>query len=416
MATAEATRLNVVIVDGDISYPPTSGKRLRTLNLLLPLARRHRLTYLARNSGDPTETRRAAAFFAENDIETVFVQHPLPRKKGPLFYLRLASNLASPLPYSASIHTSEPMRRAAADLAARQRVDVWQIEWPAYLAAVRGLPGARKVLIAHNVDSLIWQRYFETARNPLKRWYVHGQRRKFERFEKRAFAEADRVVAVSADDAALIRDPFRQPCVDVVENGVDAASFGAIVPRREPGRILFLGALDWRPNLDGLDLFLELILPKLSALAPDARLDVVGRAPPEALRRRLARTPRAALHADVPDVRPFLARAAVMAVPLRIGGGSRLKILEALASGLPVVSTRVGAEGLCLRDGQELTLAEPESMADSLAAVLRNPGPALEQAERGRRLVQERYDWNVLADKLEQSWFKCAEAATCAPC
>jgi glycosyltransferase involved in cell wall biosynthesis len=408
--------MNVVIVDGDVSYPPTSGKRLRTLNLLLPLARRHRVTYLARCHGGPAEARRAAAFLGDHGVEGVFVEHPLPRKSGPLFYLRLAANLLSPLPYSAAIHTSAPMRRAVEELAARRQVDVWQFEWPAYLAAARGLRGARKVLIAHNVDSLIWRRYSETARNPLKRWYVRGQQRKFERFERRAFAEADRVVAVSADDAALIRGPFGQPNVDVVENGVDTAFFGAVEPCREPGRVLFLGALDWRPNLDGLGVLLDRVWPQLRAREPGARLDVVGRSPPESLRRRLAATPGAELHADVADVRPFLARASVLAVPLRIGGGSRLKILEALACALPVISTCVGAEGLALRDGEELTLAEPERMADALAACLRDPGPARQQAQRGRRVVLERYDWGALADKLEQTWLKCVGEATCAPC
>jgi glycosyltransferase involved in cell wall biosynthesis len=154
----------------------------------------------------------------------------------------------------------------------------------------------------------------------------------------------------------------------------------------------------------------------LRSREPGARLDVVGRSPPEGLRRRLAATPGVELHADVADVRPFLARAEVMAVPLRIGGGSRLKILEALACGLPVVSTRIGAEGLRLNDGEELTLAEPEGMADALAACLRDPGPARARAERGRRVVLQRYDWNALADKLEQTWLKCVGAATCAPC
>jgi glycosyltransferase involved in cell wall biosynthesis len=114
------------------------------------------------------------------------------------------------------------------------------------------------------------------------------------------------------------------------------------------------------------------------------------------------------LHANVADVRPFLARSGVMAVPLRIGGGSRLKILESLASGLSVVSTTVGAEGLCLRDGEHLTLADdPPSFAGSLLNALREPGHAQSLAAKGRRLVLERYDWDVLAGALEKSWEKC---------
>jgi glycosyltransferase involved in cell wall biosynthesis len=408
--------MRVAIIDADVSYPPTSGKRLRTLNLLLPLARRHRLTYIARNSGGPEAARRAGAFLGDHGIECIFVDHPLPRSRGLGFYAALALNLLSPRPYSVTIHVSEPVRRAVREHAARHPVDVWQVEWLSYLEALRGVQGAPKVLQAHNVESLIWQRYWETTANPLKRWYIHGQWRKFERYERQAFAEADRVVAVSEADAALVRGTFGQPNVDVVENGIDRTFFEAVERRREPGRVLFLGALDWRPNLDGLGVFLDRVWPQLRTRLPKARLDVVGRNPSEGLRRKLAATPGAELHADVADVRPFLGRAAVMTVPLRVGGGSRLKILEALACGLPVVSTRVGAEGLDLRPGEEITLAELDGMADALAAELRDPGAAAARAERGRQLVRERYDWHVLADKLEQTWLRCVGAAQCAPC
>ena len=116
--------MNVVLVDGDVSYPPTSGKRLRTLNLMLPLAKRHRITYLARGAHG-AEAREATEFLRGHGIETVIVHHPVPRKRGAGLYLRLAGNLLSPLPYSVSSHVSEPMRKAAEELAARRRVDLW---------------------------------------------------------------------------------------------------------------------------------------------------------------------------------------------------------------------------------------------------------------------------------------------------
>src|SRR5207248_5616112 len=132
---------------------------------------------------------------------------------------------------------------------------------------------------------------------------------------------------------------------------------------------------------------------------------LVGRNPPAWLRQRVAALPGVELHADVPDVRPFLARSAAMVVPLRIGGGSRLKILEALATGLPVVSTRVGAEGLCLEPGRHLTVVDAvDDMAAALLRCLRGPGEARAQAERGRQVVLQRYDWDRLADRLEAVW------------
>jgi glycosyltransferase involved in cell wall biosynthesis len=400
--------LHVAIVDEELPYPPTSGKRIRTLNLTLHLARRHRITYLSHRNADPDEARRAAAFLGDHGIETVVVERTVPRKSGALFYARLAANLLSPLPYSVASHDSPALRRAVEAYAASHPVDLWQCEWTPYARALRGLGGARRLIVAHNVESLIWQRYYETEADRLKRWYIRGQWRKFERFERGAFAEATRVVAVSAEDAARMGEQFGAQRVDVVDNGVDTAYFRPMDVARDSARILFLGSLDWRPNLDAVGLLLDEVFPAVAAAEPSARLTLVGRNPPDALRRRVAGLANVELYANVADVRPHLARCGVLAVPLRIGGGSRLKIIEALATGLPVVSTRVGAEGLTLEAGKHLTVVEGVAdVAAALVGCIRAPGPARALAERGRQVVLERYDWGALADKLERVWMKC---------
>jgi glycosyltransferase involved in cell wall biosynthesis len=401
--------MHVVIVDGDVSYPPTSGKRLRTLNLMLRLASRHRITYIGRGNGDTEENRRAAAFLADAGIEPVLVDDPIPAKSGAGFYARLAANVLSPLPYSVVTHDTLRMREAVRCFAAENTVDVWQFEWTPYLAALSDHAEARKLLVAHNVDSIIWQRTFETEKHPLKRWFVKQQWRKFERFERRVFADATRIVAVSAEDAALLRDEFQCPRVDVVENGIDRAQFEPVVPDHDPRRILFLGALDWRPNLDAIRLLLDRVFPVVCVQEPRARLDIVGRNPPAWLATRIAKQPGVALHADVPDVRPYLAGSGMMTVPLRIGGGSRLKILEALACGLPVVSTRVGAEGLRLDQGRHLTIvSDVDDMGQALIETIRHPAQAVSQASAGRAHVLAEYDWDILAQRLENVWEKSA--------
>src|SRR5262245_58486232 len=167
-----ARPLHVVLVDEELPYPPLSGKRIRTLNLTLRLARRHRLTYLCHRNADPDEARAAAAFFRANGIETVVVDRAVPPKSGPAFFARLAANLLSPLPYSVASHQSRAMRRAVRRYAASHPVDLWHCEWTPYFQALRALPGGRRVVMAHNVESLIWQRYHETETGRLKRWYI----------------------------------------------------------------------------------------------------------------------------------------------------------------------------------------------------------------------------------------------------
>jgi polysaccharide biosynthesis protein PslH len=408
-AAATPHRLHVVLVDEELPYPPTSGKRIRTLNLTLRLARRHQLTYLCHRNADSDEAEQAAAFFTKQGIATLVVPRVVPPKSGPRFYLRLAANLLSPLPYSVASHTSRALRQALKEHAALHPVDVWHCEWTPYAEALRGVANGQRVVIAHNVESVIWQRYHETETNALRRWYIGQQWRKFQRFERGVLHEVERTVAVSEVDARRFRDEFGATRVDVVENGVDIAYFQPRAVRREPNRLLFLGSLDWRPNLDGVQLLLERVFPAVRASEPSARLCLVGRNPPEWLRRQVASMPGVELQGNVPDVRPYLASCGMLVVPLRIGGGSRLKILEALASGTPVVSTRIGAEGLCLEAGRDLTIVEEiDDLPRALVAAIRDPEAMGAQAERGREQVLERYDWDRLAEQLEQVWMQCA--------
>jgi glycosyltransferase involved in cell wall biosynthesis len=397
--------MKVAIVDGDLSYPATSGKRLRTLNLMLRLAERHQLYYVARCDPQHDDAQSAREFLVQRGIDVQFVDDPIPAKTGTTFYLRLAANLASPLPYSVASHQSRGIHQAVNRLADRTSIDLWQCEWTGYLSALRDQPRARRLVMAHNVDSLIRQRYSEHERSAMRRWYIRRQWRKFLSFERTAFQQAARTVAVSEADATLLRREFGVSRVDVVDNGIDFEWFSAASGRRHGNRLLFLGALDWRPNLDAVRRLLDVILPRVRSQISDVELRIVGRRPPAWLVRRVAETPGVTLHADVPDVRPYLAECTLMVVPLRIGGGSRLKILESLAAGLPVVSTTVGAEGLRLVAGEHYLCADTDQMlVEMIVKSLRQLELATSMADAGRRLVRELYDWSMLADRLENVW------------
>jgi len=405
--------LKVVIVNEGLGYPPKGGNWLRTLNLMLPLSRRHEITYVCRGAKDAQAEQVARSFYAANGIRMLVCGEPHADKEGLSFHARVAANLVSPLPYSIASHRSPAVRSEIRRLASSENIDLFQFEALGYADSLLGT-GARTILTAHNVESLIWERLYQTERHPLKRWFIGHQFAKYERYERLVLQGASRVVAVSHDDAALLKNRFGVSGSAVVDNGVDVNYFAstAAARRPDPKSILFLGSLDWRPNLDGIDVLLTRVMPQVLAAEPDAHLSIVGRNPPQSLIRRLQREPNVKLHADVADVRPYLACSAVMAVPLRIGGGSRLKILEAIASGLPVVSTRIGCEGLIFEPGRDLSVVESEDqMAAALVETIRNPARAAEMVRSGRTVIDAHYDWSRLADRLEQVWFDLASSS-----
>jgi glycosyltransferase involved in cell wall biosynthesis len=404
--TSERPPLRVVIVDEELPYPPNSGKRIRSLNLTLRLAHRHRLTYIAHRHPNHRESSEAEAFFHSQGIEVLLADRLVPPKSGFGFYARLAGNLCSHLPYSVQTHTSQAMQQLIREHQASHPVDLWHCEWTPYAENLRNaIPDQPFVVMAHNIESQIWQRYASFESNPLKRWYILRQWSKFERFERHAFAVAQMTIVVSPADAALARSQFKASCVEVVENGVDLDVYHPSEIERKAGTILFLGSLDWRPNLDAVTLLLDEVFPRVLQAEPAARLCLVGRNPPGWLADRVQRERNVELHENVPDVRPFLWQSSVMAVPLRIGGGSRLKILEALACACPVVSTSLGAEGLDLIPGKHYMLAcTVEEMAQSLQKCLSVPKSVRSMTQCGREVVLRAYNWDILSSKLERIW------------
>jgi glycosyltransferase involved in cell wall biosynthesis len=409
---ARSDSLNVVIVDEELPYPLVSGKRIRTMGLLKRLASRHRLTYVCHNNIDAAETLRAVDYFEQLGIRTVVVERATPPRSGVGFYARLARNLLSPLPYSVTNHVSRPLIQALQQIAVTEHVDLWHCEWTPLAQALHGIPG-RRLVMAHNVESVIWQRYHETETNTFKRWYIGKQWHKFRRFEREIVQHADLTLAVSDLDRLRFEEDMGATRVDVVDNGVDTEYFHPFDTPRDPATLLFLGSLEWRPNIDGVNQLLDHVYPALGRKVPHARLVIVGRNPSEEMRRRCTDVAGVELHANVADVRPYLASASCLVVPLRIGGGSRLKILESLASGTPVISTRIGAEGLHLDAGEHFTQVETiDEMADAIITDMGDPKRMFQQASAGRQQVLRLYDWNVLANRLEQLWYRCAQGGT----
>ena len=253
------------------------------------------------------------------------------------------------------------------------------------------------VLDMHNVYSTLVSRSATEDRSPLRRALLGIEAARVARVERRAVAAVDVTFAVSDADAATFAAMGARR-VATVPNGVETAALSSFPSGRTEATpvLLFIGALSWAPNEAACTYLARRILPKVRMRFPLAEAHLVGRSPTPAIR-DLTTTPGVPVFADVPDVGPHLATASALVVPLMVGGGTRLKILEAFAAGLPVVSSPVGAEGIACRHEQHLLLAEPEGMADAVIRLLTTPDLGHRLASEARRLAASTYDWTIVS-------------------
>ena len=398
---SELRRLHVLVLDEGLPYPPDAGKRIRTWNLLRRLAQRHTISLLC--YGEPDDP--SVGVLEQAGIRVHLVAPPAGMR-GSHLYLRLFANLFSRYPYSVVKHFSKEFQSRVHELVAVEKIDLVHCEWTPYSRFANELKKSPVLITSHNVESQIWFRRAEHSRGIIQRLFFSLQAIKMERFERRALRSAQVVTAVTTEDARVMRS-WNVRSLRLVENGVDLEYFNPCAEIGNEPELLFLGSLDWFPNIDALDYLLEYIMPIVRSLQPSVRLRIVGRRPPEELAARVAKLGWAELICDVPDVRPYLAQASVVVVPLRIGGGSRIKILEALASGKALVSTSVGAEGLAVTDGENIRIAdEPAEFAQRVLELLASPERRRGLGASGRALVEERYDWQEIAKSLESAWFQ----------
>ncbi|HUS18597.1 MAG TPA: glycosyltransferase [Terriglobales bacterium] len=396
-------RLRVLMLDEYFPYPPDSGKPIRTWNLLRRLAAHHDVTILCH--GDLSAEQKSAAQSANIKFESVA---SIEEASGFTLYGKLLVNLLSPYPYSVAKHFTARFAVKLAGLLTTQSFDLVHCEWTPYARYLSDIT-LPTVIATHNIESQIWSRRAKRSANPLAKLFFHLQAQKMERFERDVLSQADMVSAVSDADANKAAAwGARHTCV--VDNGVDLEYFSP-QGAGDSNRAVFIGALDWFPNVDAIRYFADAVLPLLPSLLPALRTKVIGRRAPVSLKAFLERRPGIEFAGEVPDTRPHLSEAGMVVVPLRIGGGSRLKILEALAMGKAVVSTSIGAEGLAVTHGKDILLADsPKEFAEAIAKLSASPELRKSLGSQGRALVEGRYGWDALSQKAQQVWLDTVPA------
>jgi sugar transferase (PEP-CTERM/EpsH1 system associated) len=401
--------MNLLFITPQIPYPPQHGGALRAYNLIRVLAQRHAVTLLsfARSSDDLD--RAGPLRDCCQHIETV----PAPTRSR---LRRALSVFLSPEPDLALRLVSVEFQARLDALLRESHFDVLQIEeimLARYGLALNVEPRPRLVFDTYNAEYVLQQRAFETDVRDPRRWvgalYSLIQWRKLRRYEARVCRHFDCTVVVSQADAAALRALDPALPLMVVPNGVDVAHYTDYVPGPNdlvlpPESLVFTGKMDFRPNVDAVLWFVDSVLPLIQQHVPDVRFYVVGQSPLPRVQ-ALAANPAVIVTGRVPDVRPYIASAAVYVVPLRIGGGSRLKVLEALAMGRAVVSTSLGGEGYPLTADRELVISdEPAGFARAVMALLRDPARRAEFGQAGQRFAAERYDWTMIAPLLEEAY------------
>jgi glycosyltransferase involved in cell wall biosynthesis len=390
--------MKILWVNSFFLHPTNKGGQIRTLEMLRRLHKRNEVHYLAFN---PPHERIGIGHSGEYCSHAYPIPHIAPPRRSLRFAMQAGQSLFSDLPLPVWRYYSRAMAAKIRDLRAAQRFDsiVCDFLFPA--------PNFDRlddcVLFEHNVETMIWRRHTEAAPDPVRKAYFGLQARRMFRYEKHACRTAGLVIAVSPVDAQIMRDMFSAERVTHVATGVDLQT---LQPPPEPassvGDLVFIGSMDWLPNIDGITYFCEQILPKIWKEKPSCTVTIVGRTPPQSIRALGESDSRVRITGTVPDVRPYLWGSAVSIVPLRIGSGTRLKIYESMAARVPVVSTTVGAEGLDVNPPTNIRIADtPDDFARECLQLLVS-GEAREQmAAAAWNLVSSRYGWDSVTRSFE---------------
>ncbi len=393
--------MKVLFVLPYLPSPPRFGGQRRLHGLMVEIARRHAVWVAS--FVDPAEDA-APALAATRAYCRGVVTVPNHRHAAGGLVKRAIQlgSLATPLSYENLVYRSLFLQRAIGKLMARERFDVVQVEF-SQMGVFRFPQSHGQPIVCldeHNIEYEILKRTAGGETGAVRRVYNTLDWRKLRGEEWRAWRKVDGVSLTSPRDETLLLSDAPGTRTAVVPNGVDVDDFVPGSPAAvEPDTVLFFGAINYYPNTEGLLFFLRESWPLLKARRPSARLRIIGPKPPPAIAEW--RDPSVEVMGYVDDIRGHIARAAVTVVPLRIGGGTRLKVLEAMALGKAIVSTPLGAEGIDVTHERDILLApDAAGLAREIDRVLGDPGLAQRLGAEARRLAVDRYSWRASAERL----------------
>lgn len=389
--------MNILLLTQVLPYPPDSGPKVKTWNVLKYLVRRHAVTLASFVRGDQSRECDHLRGICRA-VHTVPMQRSLARDG-----LALLTSLTTGRPWMMARDDAAGMRALVDRLAAQTPfavVHADQLNMAQYAVRVRG---ARTVLDAHNALWVLYRRLAGTMAPGPRRWLLERDWRLLKRYEGRLVREFDATLAVSDQDRAALREAAGVPRpVAVIPIAVDVDELPVVGRPAGADRLLHIGTMYWPPNVDGLWWFIRQVLPIIRVARPQVQLDLVGARPPAELQALHGAGAGVNVPGYVADPTPYLEQAGAFIVPLRAGGGMRVKILEALARGLPLVTTSIGCEGIAVEHGRHALIADtPEAFARETVRVLQDRALADQLGRAGRALVEARYDYRAACAPLD---------------
>jgi glycosyltransferase involved in cell wall biosynthesis len=393
--------IKILFVATHLPVPANNGQAIRSLSIIQALeSSGHELSFVSFVNGRrPEELQPLSSFCRSIDL----LERQMTNLTQGTDYLRRMGSLLAIKSFSVERYRSEAMRKLIQEKLQAESYDLIICEG---IYSLINIP-ENEVPIAldcHNIEYIILKRYAELERNFLKRHYAQIESRLIRMAERRSCHQVSLAMVCSQIDLNILRQFRSDLPVFIVPNVVDTDLVRPVEPASlgttEPV-LLFQGGMDWYPNRDAVDFFARLILPRVREEVPDVRFIIAGRNPPTSFIKQFRSDPMIEFTGTVPDMRPYLACATIVIVPLRVGGGTRIKILEACAAGKPVVSTSVGAEGLNLEPGKEITLADgPIEFAQAVLMLLKDQVRSEAFAKASRKAVVERYSHQTLRESL----------------
>lgn len=393
--------MNILFVSPYIPYPPSFGGSVRIYNLARSLAaRQHNVTVVSYQEDEGLGDASGLAPFCD---DVVLVPRDISGKRR-----KQLRSLLSPRSFQVSSHFSPALQKAVDETIAGAKIDVVIVEF-SQMAGLSIPDGPLLVVDEHNVEYDLLDRMAKRDKPSFRRFFNAVEVAKFRREELEFVDRSNLTLTTSERDARLLMDNVPGLRTAVITNGVDLDFFARPDGPRKTAQLIFVGAVHYFPNEDGVRFFMDNVFQLIRKQRPDVTFKIVGGRPPPTISAYASDA--VDVTGFVDDVRPYMWDSSVFVVPLRMGGGTRFKIVEALAAHVPVVSTRLGAEGIPVTSGNELVLAdEPGEFAEAVVELLDHGDKAAAMAERGYAFVKEHFSWNVIGHNLESAIRQAKEA------